>query len=248
MNNKAIAVLYAFILSSFANSCYSQNTNLLEYTAKYQASANGLAATASRSLSRIDENSYRLSNSLEASAAGQILANLNQSSEFIIEDTRVVPLNYIYQLNGVSRASHAVFFNWDAEIALSTEDDESWQLQLKEGVMDQLSYQLAMRLALLDNTEGARNFSFAIVDGDGVETQEYRLTGEEIITTPLGELNTVKLERVREASDERETAIWFAVDWNFLLTRIEQLNSAGLRIVLELKSAELDGETVRGIN
>ena len=248
MNNKAIAVLYAFTLSCFANSCYAQNTDLLEYIAKYQASANGLAATASRSLSRIDENSYRLRNSLEASAAGQVLATLNQSSEFIIEGARVMPLNYIYQLNGISRASNATFFNWDAEIALNTEDDESWQLPLKEGVLDQLSSQLAIRLALINNTEGARNFSFEIVDGDAIEMQEYRLTGEEIISTPLGELRTVRLERVRGASDERETAIWLAVDWNFLLTRIEQINSAGLRIVLELKSAELGGNTVKGIN
>lgn len=248
MNNKTLAALYAFTLSIFANNCHSQNTNLLEYVTEYQASANGLAATASRSLSRIDENSYRLRNSLEASAAGQVLANLNQASEFIIEGARVVPLNYTYQLNGLSRANHAIFFNWAAEIALSTEGDESWQLQLKEGVMDQLSYQLGMRLALLDNAEEESTFSFEIIDGDAVETQEYRLMGKEILSTPLGELNTVKLERVREASDERETAIWFAVDWNFLLTRIEQLNSAGLRIVLELKSAEIDGNTVRGIN
>ncbi|PCI73351.1 MAG: hypothetical protein COB20_16320 [SAR86 cluster bacterium] len=248
MNNKAIAILFALTLSSFASYCYSQNTQLLEYAAEYEASANGLAATATRSLRRIDENSYRLSNSLEASLAGQTLANLDQASEFIIDGNQVVPLNYTYQLSGVSRASHAIFFNWDADVALSTEGDESWQLQLNEGVMDQLSYQLAIRLALIDNTEIDTTFSFEVVDGDAIEMQEYHLVGEEIISTPLGELSTLKLERVREASDERVTEIWLALEWDFLLTRIEQINSSGLRISLELKSAELDGNTVRGIN
>lgn len=248
MNSKAIAGLLALTLGSFTNSCYSQNSQLLEYVAQYEASANGLAATATRSLSKIDENSYRLSNSLEASIVGQTLANLEQASEFVIEGNRVVPLNYTYQLSGISRASHAIFFNWDAEVALSTEDDESWQLQLKEGVVDQLSYQVAMRQALSDNTEGEANLSFEVVDGDSIELQQYRLAGEEVISTPLGELNTVKLERVREATDERVTDIWLAVEWNFLLTRIEQINSSGLRIVLELKSAELDGNSVRANN
>lgn len=248
MSSKAIATLFALALSCFANSCHSQNTRLLEYVAEYEASANGLAATATRSLSKIDENSYRLSNSLQASLAGQTLASLVQASEFIIEGNRVVPLNYTYQLSGVSRASHAIFFNWDAEIALSTEDDESWQLPLRDGVIDQLSYQVAMRQALIDNSDSEAIFSFDIIDGDAIEMQQYRLVGEEILSTPLGELNTLKLERVREASDQRASKIWLAVDWNFLLTRIEQLNNSGLRIVLELKSAELNGEIVRADN
>lgn len=248
MNTKATATLLALILGSFASHCFSQNTSLLEYTAEYEASANGLAATASRSLRSLGENSYRLSNSLEASLAGQTLARLEQASELTLQNNRVVPLNYAYQLSGVSRASHAIFFNWDAEIALSTEDDESWQLQLEEGVMDQLSYQLAIRQALMDSTEDETTFAFEIVDGDAIEMQEYRIVAEETISTPLGELNTVKLERVREDSDERVTEIWLALDWDFLLTRIEQINSSGLRISLELKSAELDGNTVTGNN
>lgn len=248
MNNKATAILFSYALSSFASYCYAQNTPLLEYVAQYEASANGLEATATRSLNRTDENSYRLSNSLEASIAGQALANLDQASEFTLDGGRIVPLNYSYQLSGVSRASHTIFFNWDAEVALSTEGDESWQLQLKEGVMDQLSYQVAIRQALMDNTEDETSFSFEIIDGDAIEIQEYRLVGEEITSTPLGELSTLKLERVREASDERVTEIWLALEWDFLLTRIEQLNSSGLRISLELKSAKLDGNTVRGNN
>jgi len=248
MNNKATAILFSYALSSFASYCYAQNTPLLEYVAQYEASANGLEATATRSLNRTDENSYRLSNSLEASIAGQALANLDQASEFIIDGGRIVPLNYSYQLSGVSRASHTIFFNWDAEVALSTEGDESWQLQLKEGVMDQLSYQVAIRQALMDNTEDETSFSFEIIDGDAIEIQEYRLVGEEITSTPFGELRTLKLEQVREASDERVTEIWLALEWDFLLTRIEQLNSSGLRISLELKSAKLDGNTVRGNN
>jgi hypothetical protein len=248
MNNKATAILLTLTLNSFASHCYAQNTPLLEYVAQYEASANGLEATATRSLNRTDENSYRLSNSLEASIAGQALANLDQASEFTIDGGRIVPLNYSYQLSGVSRASHTIFFNWDGEVALSTEGDESWQLQLKEGVMDQLSYQVAIRQALMDNTEDETSFSFEIIDGDAIEIQEYRLVGEEITSTPLGELSTLKLEQVREASDERVTEIWLALEWDFLLTRIEQLNSSGLRISLELKSAKLDGNTVRGNN
>ena len=59
MNNKATAILFGYALSSFASYCYAQNTPLLEYVARYEASANGLEATATRSLKRTDENLYR---------------------------------------------------------------------------------------------------------------------------------------------------------------------------------------------
>ncbi|MBL4572964.1 MAG: DUF3108 domain-containing protein [Gammaproteobacteria bacterium] len=244
-HRRASAVLFTTVLCSLCSYSFPQGAALLEYTAEYDASANGLAATASRSLVRIDENSYRLSNSLEASLAGQTLAKLEQASEFILEDNQIVSQNYSYQLSGIASASHAIFFNWDAKIALSTEDGESWPLAINDGVMDQLSSQAAMRQNLIDARDGASTFSFEIIDGDTIETQQYRIAGEEILSTPLGLLNTLRLERVREASDERVTKIWLAVDWNYLLTRIEQLNNSGLRIVLELKSAELNGEIVR---
>ena len=245
VNKRAIVVLFTIILSSPSASTFSQAAVLLEYSAEYEASANGLAATATRSLINVSENTYRLSNSLEASFAGKTFANLNQASEFILEDNKIIPQNYFYQLMGISRTSHTISFNWDAKIALSMEDDENWQLPLSDGVIDQLSYQIAMRQALIDKSGSQTTFSYDIVDGDAIETQQYRVVGEEVLPTPLGELNTLKLERIREASDERVTKIWLAVDWNYLLTRIEQLNSSGLRIVLELKSAKINGEIVR---
>ena len=245
VNKKAITVLFIIILSSPFASTLLQAAVLLEYSAEYEASANGLSATATRSLINVSENTYRLSNSLEASFAGKTFANLNQASEFILEDNKIIPQNYSYQLMGISRTSHTIFFNWDAKIALSMEDDENWQLPLSDGVIDQLSYQTAMRQALINKAGSQTTFSYDIVDGDTIETQQYRVVGEEVLPTPLGELNTLKLERVREAGDERATKIWLAVDWNYLLTRIEHVNSSGLRIVLVLKSAELNGEIVR---
>jgi Protein of unknown function (DUF3108) len=244
MRKAFAAILFSIPLISFCGYNNAQVIPLLEYSAEYEASANGLAATATRSLRSLDANSYRLSNSLEASLAGQSLARLEQASEFSVTEQHIVPRNYTYQLSGVSRASHAIFFNWDAGIAMSSEDDESWQIPLQDSVMDSLSYQVAIRKALLDNAERETVFSFEIVDGDAIELHEYRLVSEEQLATPLGELNTVKLERVRAADDDRVTEIWLAVDWNYLLTRIEQLNSSGLRIVLELKSATIDGAAV----
>lgn len=238
------ALLVAVALSGLSSPCLTQTTALSSYTANYQAHANGLAATATRSLERGADGSFRLSNFLEATLAGQSLASLQQSSEFTLQADRLVPRSYSYQLSGVSRASHAIAYNWDAAVAISSEDGESWRLPLHEGVMDQLSLQAALSLALMLDGETRDSLSYDIVDGDEIDRHEYRLVGEERLTTPLGELNTLKLERVRAASDERVTEIWLAVDWEFLLARLEQVDGSGLQIVLELREAELGGEAV----
>lgn len=242
------ALLVALTLSSLSSPSLSQTAALSSYTADYQAQANGLSATARRSLERDADGAFRLSNFLEATLAGQSLASLQQSSEFSLQAGRLVPQSYSYQLSGVSRASHAIAYNWDAAVAISSEDGDNWRLPLHDGVVDQLSFQAALSLALMEDSETRDSFAFDIIDGDEIDRHEYRLVGEELLATPLGELNTLKLEKVRAADDERVTEIWLAIDWEFLLARLEQVNGSGLHIVLELREAELDGEAVTAMD
>lgn len=243
-----IAAFRILMLFSIAAQGYSQTQLLTNYTARYEASANGLAATATRSLENAGDNRYLLSNTLEASLAGQQLARLEQSSEFELDNQTVVPQNYSYQLSGVSRASNAIAYNWEANIAISSEDDRSWQLDLHEGVLDQLSYQVALRLTLINQAEQQPVYAFELIDGDEIDRHEYRVVGAESLDTPLGEIDALKLERIRAEDDDRRTEIWLAPEWEYLLARLVQVNSSGLRIELQLESAEIGEETVSGGN
>lgn len=244
--SRSFPALVASTLLSFLASASSQAQQALEYSAHYKASANGIAASADRSLSRFDDDSYRITNILQARLLGIPIAKLEQRSEFVFSDNLVRPQAYSYQLTGISRASNSIAYNWDTQIALSIEDEESWQLQLSDGVMDELSYQFALRQLLIAGTT-AEVLEFQLIDGDEIELHQYRLLADEVLLTPLGELNTIKLERMREDSDERATTIWLARDWNFLLTRIDQVSGSGLRIELELENATVDGELVSAL-
>ena len=170
------------------------------------------------------------------------IGDLEQSSEFSIENGTIIPHNYSYLVSGITHESQSVSFNWDTRVALSSEDDESWSLDIERGVLDQLSYQAALVLEL--HKDEKEEFEFQLVDGDRVETHRYRVLGFEKLETPLGYLNTTKLERVRADDSGRKTFIWFADDWEYLLARIEQVNPGGLRIELELENALLAGQEV----
>jgi len=136
----------------------------------------------------------------------------------------------------------SVAFNWDAGIALSAEEDQSWTVELDGDVLDQLSYQQALAMDVAKGETEA--LEYLLVDGAEVETHRFRYLGSELIETPMGKFNSIKLERIREADNGRSTIIWFASDWDYLLARIEQNNPSGLKIELQLTNALVAGEQV----
>ena len=217
-----------------------------EFSAYYQASTNGISGNAERHLIKLEDNRYRLNISLEAKVAGVEIGDLEQASEFMWVDEQIKPILYQYQTSGVSSDVETVSFNWDAGIALSADDDESWTLEIDGQVLDQLSYQQALAEDVaLDSTKA--EYSYRLVDGDVIETHRFRLLGEEEISTPLGNLNCLKLEKIRESDSGRSTIIWLAKDWSHLLAKIEQTNPGGLQIELSLTLALVNGETVTAL-
>lgn len=219
----------------------------VEFSAYYEARTNGMRGTAERHLVHLQDNHYRLNVSLEAKMAGINIGDLQQTSDITLVDNQIIPQHYSYLVSGITSSSETVSFNWDAGVALSTEDDHSWTLELEPGVLDQLSLQLslAQQLEVLAGSESLpEEFEFRLVDADSIETHRYRNLGREVLSTPMGNLNCIKLERIRDPDNGRQTLIWFATDWHNLLARIEQINPSGLSIELNLQQALVDGETV----
>lgn len=219
----------------------------VEFSAYYEARTNGMRGTAERHLVHLEDNHYRLNVSLEAKMAGINIGDLHQTSDITLVDDRIIPQHYSYLVSGITSSSETVSFNWDAGVALSSADDQSWTLDLEPGVLDQLSLQLslAQQLETLAGSDSLpEEFEFRLVDGDAIETHRYRNLGREVLATPMGELNSIKLERIRDNGSGRQTLFWFAADWHNLLARIEQINPSGLTIELALQRALVDGQTV----
>jgi len=223
----------------------------VEFSAYYEARTNGMRGSAERHLVQLSDDSYRLNISLEAKMAGINIGDLHQSSEIAMKNGLIVPQHYSYLVSGITTASETVSFNWDAGVALSTEDEQSWTLDLEPGVLDQLSLQLSLARQLEQLPEAdlgrKQEFTFQLVDRDAIETHRYRSLGTEVLQTPMGALNSIKLERVRDRDNGRQTLIWFATDWHNLLARIEQVNPSGLRIELALEHARVGDETVSAL-
>lgn len=223
------------------------------YSAQYKARANHFNASASRSLTLLEDGSYALVNDLEATLLGQTIARLQQRSEFHYVADKIVTDLYIYELSGISSDDRRMAFDWQAGTVESSEDDEAWTLELQDQAFDPLSHQLELRqqLRLMSSSQSepeiTTEFEFAVVDGDEIEQLRYQFVGEEVLETPLGNLNSLKFERIRAPTSSRSTVIWLARDWEFLIARIEQVNGSGMHITLELEEAELNGASVTAL-
>tara|TARA_R110000772_G_scaffold114441_8_gene218966 strand:+ start:38652 stop:39515 length:864 start_codon:yes stop_codon:yes gene_type:complete len=215
----------------------AQTSKILPYEAEYKISSNSLTTTATRSLSK-QGNNWQLSQHAK-------LMFIKVSEESIIEDGAMGlrPLRYEYNNSFSSKQDQKINFDWPRALATDKKYRKPWSAPLTAGTFDQLSAQLQMRQALISGRFDTAMVQ-TVVNRGKHKTYQVEKIGEEIIDSPVGKLNTVKLRRSREGSDS-ETIVWLAKDWNFLIVRLEQTDEDDT-YSLELLSATLNGKKVKG--
>lgn len=241
----------AALLAACLQGAVAQDSSLVAsdappvYEATYRAQALGMSATAYRTQTLVGDDTYRLENRLSLTFLGANVGTVAESSEFRWDDAQVLPLQYRYSQTGVSSREESVLFNWDGMSALSTRNGETWTLPLRAGVQDKLSYSQSLRQDI--GVRGLTQITYAVADTDEIDEQLYEVSAEEVLQTPLGALNTVRIERVRSGDSRRRTTVWLALDWQFLLVRLEQVSGSGTQTSLSLESATVNGETLSGL-
>ncbi len=91
------------------------------------------------------------------------------------------------------------------------------------------------------------SMSYQIIEGEDVDTYDFRVLGEEKVRTQAGLINAIKVERVRDpGKSNRKTILWFAKDWDYLLVRLYQMETDGKEYQIMLKEGTIDGKTVTG--
>ena len=99
-----------------------------------------------------------------------------------------------------------------------------------------------------DVAAGKQSVSYQVIDGDEIETYDFRVLGEERVRTKAGLIDAIKVERVRDPTQSsRKTVLWFAKDWNYLLVRLHQVEKDGKEYQIMLKDGQVDGRTVKGL-
>jgi hypothetical protein len=176
--------------------------------------------------------------------ASMFVARLTEQSTLALENEQVVPLNYHYQRKGLGHSRETTqTFDWTTGEVRGVHKKDAFTLPTQPGLLDKTTYQLALQRDLM---AGKTEMSYMVVDGDDVEKYDFRVTGEQRVTTRNGQFDSVEVERIREPDAKRETTLWFAKDWNYLLVRLSQIETDGQHYQIVLKDASMNGEPVIG--
>jgi hypothetical protein len=212
-------------------------TALLPYTAEYRANNNGLSATAQRQLSRVTDQHWQLSQQAKV-----LFVKVNEQSLMRETDKGLQALRYDYENSVSSRQNQHIVFDWEAGTVADQKSKNTWTKPLLPEYTDQLSAQLQMREALLNGSFDQRLTQTIVTKKGKLKTYTLEILDEEVIDTPVGKLNTIKLRRQREGRDG-EMLVWLAKDWNYLIVRLEDQEDNDT-FLLELLNARVDGKVV----
>lgn len=210
------------------------------FDAVYVAKYSGTTVKATRTLSRREDGTLEL-----RFLAKSWLATIEEVSQFSWKaDGQLLPHHYLYQRSGLGHNRTAKLkFDWSNGRVVNDVQDHPWTMTLPEGALDKLSYQLQLSADMLNSKD---RVSYKVADGGRLKTYNFEVQGREVLDTPLGKLNTLRIKRIRE-DNERVTVLWLATDWNYLLAKIWQQEEDGKHYEINLASARLNGEKVTGL-
>ena len=125
-----------------------------------------------------------------------------------------------------------------------TENKDPVKLPLISGMLDKSTYQLALQR---DVAAGKKSMSYQVVEGEDVDTYDFRVLGPEKVETKAGSIDAIKVERVRDPTkNKRTTVMWFAPKWDSLLVRLQQVETDGKEYNIMLLDGTVGGKTVKG--
>ncbi|QLF92168.1 DUF3108 domain-containing protein [Pseudomonas sp. ABC1] len=219
-----------------------QALELKPFSASYTADWKQVpvSGTAKRSLERLEGNRWQLD--FEAS---MLVASLSERSQFTLDGNSFLPQQYRLKRSGLGKGKRIEQdFDWAGKQVLGSDRGEQVKLPLNSGLLDKSTYQLALQH---DVAAGKRSMSYQVVDGDEIETYDFRVLGEEKVSTKAGQVDAIKVERVRDPTQsKRVTMLWFAKDWDYLLVRLHQIEKDGKEYQIMLENGQVDGKPVQG--
>jgi len=205
------------------------------FTGVYSFSKDGMVfGETVRTLKRIDEQTFLFKSVSRATGlqAWMTRDRLIEQSEWINHNGRPRPVAYRYDRLGGPRERHVrITFDWKKSTVINSVGGHSWHMAVPGETMDKLLYQLALTM---DLANGEQLVEYPIADGGRLKRYRFKVIGREMVPTPLGHFETLKVQRL---GDQRETTLWCAPALHYLPVRIEQENR-GSRVRLNLKSLQ----------
>src|SRR3990172_546236 len=226
MNHWRSLVCVTFLLMSLSASAASMFPQ--QFTARYSVSGNGRElGVMTRTVIAQGKDEFLFKSELKATHGLYALLRVKvlKKSRWQLRNGLVRPLSYSYKQSGPSSRQSQASFDWGSNVVRVMHKNKSLELPATVGMLDKLLYQLV----LMRDLESVKNpVQYTVVDGSKVKHYPIDRLGEEIIDTPLGLLQTVKVQYHKPGS-ERTTTLWCAKSLHYLPVRLDHIEGEGER-------------------
>lgn len=207
------------------------------FETSYSAKLYGFNITATSRLSPLPNGNYEYYFNAD-SMVGKVTETTEVS--WNLKEQRIIPQHYIYQRKGLGKdRDDELLFDWAANKVTNVKNAQSQVLDAGKNFQDSLSYQIQLSQDLI---AGKKRFEYSITNGRKIKQYKFEIVGEEVLTTPLGDVKTVKVKRTRDKS-ELVTYAWFAKDFQYLLVRLQQEEN-GSAYTIYISKASINGKAI----
>ena len=206
------------------------------FNATYSLFSSGLEiAQMERTMRKQGEDEYLYSSN--TSTVGLVAVfhkdHIVEESRWKLVDNQVRPLVYTYQRSrGKKDRRINIQFDWDNKLINNVVNERRKQMPLEEGMLDKLLYQYALMRDLLNNQP---EIAYDVTDGGKMKKYNFDRMEEEVVHTPLGDLQTVKLQKVKH-DDTSKLIIWSAPSLGYLPVKVESTDEDGRATIAIIQS------------
>jgi hypothetical protein len=160
---------------------------------------------------------------------------VNEHSLVRWNDGRPETIDYSFaQKAGWKNKQRSIRVNAQSRTIDSRDNEKFYTLKYEAGVLDRHAITIAV---MQDLSQGKRgDLRYPVANRDELETQLFRVTGNEKVETPMGVLNGIKVQRVREDASGKTTTLWLGADKQFVPLRIEQKESSGDSVDMRIRT------------
>lgn len=183
-----------------------------EYASEWKLGWFSVDVTAKRSLVKKPNGHWYFSFDADTRAAA-----LQETSEFVVNQGQIQPLFYRYRASGLFNEDDRTldFAPADKKVH-DREKMKVYSQAWSNSVQDNQTYMLQ---AALDLGQGQQALSYEVFEKKRSKPFNFRVIGEEVLETPAGRFNAVKVQQIRKDKN-REIFAWFAKDKHYVLLKL----------------------------
>ncbi|SHI19514.1 DUF3108 domain-containing protein [Ferrimonas marina] len=189
-------------------------------------------------LEQLDDNRYQMG--YHSSVKWMLLSDKrSELTEFTVQDGQLVPQRYEMKRSGTGPDFGAtIVFDHDKGSIDARYKKRQAEFELTSPIFDSLLYQQQMRLdvAAGEKTE----LYYPLVQKTDQRDYRFKVTEEETITLPYGELDTIKVERVRGPDSPKETIIWLVPELSYIVARLAHFEDGELKADMRLQKVTFE--------